>query len=195
MSVSVEHVVFPAVAFFFFLAFLVLLALLGKLAARATQGPPDGRRGCLGGCGLFAVLVLLCALGIAGFVAFALVTAAVTAVEHNPVQSVELIHAEDADAALGSERPSSGRGDQLVMRFEVEGDVEPLVAFVKRRFDLADEDVSLRVSRGEGTAALIELWLPLDSHDVEELRRELESSGWELPGGVRVKLRDSGYPR
>jgi hypothetical protein len=188
MRVSVDHGVIPLIACVLFLAFLVLLGTLGKLAAQATRGPAEGKRGCLGGCGLFAVLVFLCALGIAGFLGFLLAALGATAAEHNPIRSVQVLHVPGgAHGAPGFHRP-----DALIVRFEVEGEVEPLLELLRRRFDL--EDIELSVTPGEDGRSAVEVVLPVEARDVEELRSELEEAGWKLPSGVRVELRDYGYP-
>lgn len=189
MRVSIHHGVIPLVACILFLAFLILLGTLGKVAAQATRGPADGKRGCLGGCGLFAVLAFLCALGIAGFLGFLLAALGATAVEHNPIRSVQLLHVPGE----GRLHDFLGR-DALVVRFEVEGEAEPLLELLRRRFDLEGEELELSVTHGEDGTSTVEVVLPVDARDVEDLRRELEASGWKLPSGVRVELKDYGYP-
>jgi hypothetical protein len=190
MRVSIHHGVIPLAACVLFLAFLVLLGSLGRLAAQATRGPADGKRGCLGGCGLFAVLAFLCALGIAGFLGFLLAALGATAVEHNPIRSVQLLHVPGAGGGLHALR---GR-DALVVRFEALGEAPPLLELLRRRFDLEGEELELSVTRGEDGTSTVEVVLPVGARDVEDLRRDLEESGWKLPSGVRVELKDYGYP-
>jgi hypothetical protein len=186
------HVVFPALAVLVFLAFLVLLAVLGKMAASATRGPADGGRGCLGGCGLFVVILAFCALGVAGFVAFVLALTGVAAVEHNPIKSVEVIWPDAVPGGHGE--PGSRRRDAVpvLLRVTTEGEREDAIrrirAILERRLDVDDRvlDDLRTTTTAEGT--VIELRFPVDRRDLEEVRRELQAWGVEVGEGVRVVL-------
>jgi hypothetical protein len=186
-------VVVPALAILVFLAFRALLGILGMLVAGATRGPAEGRRGCLGGCALFAVIVLFCVLGVAAFVAFAATLAGVTAIEHNPIRSIEAIHLPNAEHG---ELPRRGARDLFCLRMDVQGRVDTAVAWVRRALDLDEHDeIDLRVVERREDGAVVELRVPVDARDVRELERELERLGHVLPDGVRIELEAQGYAR
>lgn len=173
MIAHTGHAFLFVFAFLIFLAFLVLLAVLAKIAASASRGPKEGSRGCLGGCGLALVLLFLCALGAAGFVAFLVAAAGATAATHNPVRGITVLR----DAA---------EPDHVRVVLEVEGDVRRLVQALERRFGRGA--VHLRVTRRGGGRSEIELDLPIDRGDVEQLERELQDLGFDLPKGIQIQL-------
>jgi hypothetical protein len=183
-------------ALLLFLGFLALLALLGRFAAQATRGPADGRRGCLGSSCLVLVVLFLCGLGVAGLALLATTVMAVGAVRHNPIRSVEFVqssprHAEEAPGPTFGRPPE----DFMALRFEVEGDVRGLFALLERRFGLDRRDLRLVAEERSGSTTLVELWIPIDARDLDELRRDLAQEGIELPDGLRVRFRDGGFPR
>ena len=182
---------FLLVALVVFGIFVLLLVALAIAAASATKGHEDGKRGCFGGCGLAAVLLFLCLLGIAGFVALFAVSTGVAAVDHNPVRSVSGVWDKEREV--------------VVLTFEVEGSAKFVLDVIEHRLDLTDEDVRLR-RRTEGPPDnpinLIDIEIPVDPHDIEELKEELrdfpglsERLGRPLPDGVRVIFRDAERPR
>ncbi len=196
MHPGVEHLVLIGMALLLFLGFLALLALLGRFAAQATRGPAEKRRGCLGSSCLVLVVLFLCGLGVAGLALLAATVLVVGAVRHNPIRGVEFVHVSPRHA-VEAPGPALGRPpeDYMAVRFEVEGDVRGLLELLERRFELDRGDLRLVAEeRSEGTT-LVELWIPIDASDLDELRRELAQDGLELPDGLRVRFRDGGYPR
>ena len=191
------EIAFPFLALIVFGAFVVLLIVVAKAAGRATRGPEDGRRGCLGGCGLAAVLAFLCLLAVVGLGAIVCFAAAVAAVDHNPIRSIEWSH------------DSSG-----VRPISVGGDTSPVrLRFVAERGfvgDLADwltqvVDGDVRLSKrddvdDEGNEVTIcDFYLPFSRHELMELerdiRRELPGFREGLPEVVRIEFRgaDRGF--
>ena len=189
MIASVSVIVTP-LAILLFLAFLALLALLAVVASRATRGPEDGRRGCLGGCGLFLVILLLCGLAIAGFVAFVVTLTGVTAIEHNPIRDISVHVPELPNTEHGEYK--RGRDVPILIRVETDGDHENVIPgirrFLERRFDIDDDAFEhVRTIRTE-TGTRIEISIPVDARDLENLERELEAWGLELERGLRIEL-------
>jgi hypothetical protein len=189
MIASIQVIV-PPLAVVLFLAFLVLLAIIARIAGSATRGPKGGERGCLGGCGLFAVILLCCGLAIAGFVAFVATLAGVTAIEHNPIRRIEGFRVPDG------ERLDTRRGERLYcIRFDVSEPADDAIAAIKRLLRLDERhDLRIDVERlHEGSR--VELTFPVSARDLEELDRNLERLGVDPPDGVRIELKDRGFPR
>jgi hypothetical protein len=180
--IALLRVLVPSLAVVLFLAFLGLLVVIARIAGSATRGPKEGERGCLGGCGLFAVILLCCALAVAGFAAFVATLAGIAAVEHNPIRRIE--------------DPVYERDEDLYcVRFETSEPADETIAYLKRLLRLDDHhDLQISVEPlGEGSR--IELRFPVSSRDLEQLDRDLERLGIDLPDGVRIELKDRGYPR
>jgi len=192
LPVASIHVVVPSLAVLLFLAFLVMLVVVAKIASSATRGPKEGSRGCLGGCGLVAVLGLLALLSIAGFVAFVATLAGVSALEHNPIKSIDGIYLPSTDPGLEGRR--EGRFHLI---FEVEGDVDRAIRMLERRvrrFDRRRYDgVEWSIQRREN-GARIDVSFPLDERELEDLERELEWLEIDRPDGFRIELESQGWP-
>lgn len=73
-----------------FAGFLSLLALLSLAVTKTVN--PDGKtaRGCFGGCAAALALVFLTGLGALGLGTFVVASAVGTAVDHNPIERIEI---------------------------------------------------------------------------------------------------------
>ena len=191
---------FLVIALLLFGGFVVLLAVIATAVGRATRtgGEGDGKRGCLGGCGLALVLLFLGLLGLVGLGAFVVTALSVAAVEHNPVKSIEV---DVGPADLRAPRaPRDRRGAEVpvTLRFEVVGPVGEEIA---RRIaqEIADEggrDVTVEFippvpgANGEGVS-VVEVVVRVDRRDIDEIQeigRNVAGRGVE---GLRIELRDS----
>jgi hypothetical protein len=186
------RIVIPSVAVLLFLAFLVLLVVIARIAGSATRGPKGGERGCLGGCGLFAVILLCCGLAIAGFVAFVATLAGVTAVQHNPIKSIDILLPDASSPARGDFPALRDDEVPVVVHVAADGDLTDAArrvrALLERRFDVDRRAFrNVRTVTGPDGSSL-ELWFPMRRRDLNDLRRELEAWGVELGGGVRITL-------
>ncbi|MEM7306456.1 MAG: hypothetical protein AAF682_07295 [Planctomycetota bacterium] len=199
---SSSSLLFPALVLLLFGAFLFLLLGLARAAGRATQVPEGGQRGCLGGCGLVAVLVFLCATAIAAFVALIALALGVAAVEHNPVESVEIRRFGESPTSW-----SEVSSDLVCLTFEFDGDAGWLVDLVGDLFEVEEADLHFIRRTEPGLfgeeRTMVDVYLPLDIDELDslegEIRRELPrlsarvSPGY--PEAVRVEFRAASRAR
>ncbi len=191
------EIAFPFLALIVFGAFILLLIAIAKAAGHATRGPEDGQRGCLGSCGLVAVLSFLCILAVAGLGAIVFFAAAVAAVDHNPIHSIEVRH----DGSTVERVSVGGDRSPVRLRFVVDrGFVADLAPWVKEQIG-GDVELDLRndVDENGNEITICDFYLPFSERDLAELDREIkrELPGFRegLPEVVRIEFRgaDRGF--
>lgn len=195
------------------------LLFIGLIAATVMLLRPskDGRGvgGCAG-CAIALGLFVAFALGAVGCTALTVIGLASTAAEHGPVRSLELEWDEpepDAwtpDAPQAPDAPdapepatpegaaSTPRDERFPVRLRVTldgtlspADVTRLTRFLRRR---VEGDLMLSVDTREeagGTVTSVELGLPVERDDLEQLQGELrdEMGELDLPRGLRIEIR------
>lgn len=195
---------FLVIALLLFGGFVVLLAVIATAVGRATRsgGDGNGKRGCLGGCGLVLVLLFLALLGFLGLGAFVATASMVAAVEHNPVRSIE-VDVGPEDLRYPRDLREQRRGEVPVrLRFEVVGQAGEEIArrIAQQVANEAGRDVSVtfhppapRVNGSEDSerVSIVEVVVLVDRRDVEEFEeigRNVAGRGIE---GLRIELQSS----
>ena len=176
-------------------AFVAFLAVLAGLSLAVTKSVnPDGRhaRGVFGGFASALALAFLCGMGAVGTGAFVLAAAVGTAVDKNPIESIEVRRggapSEDGDL------DRDWRHGPVHLLFTVRGDAgRELVELVREVVDVdqAELDEILTVHKQRSTDGtelrVFEFRLPFSEDDLEDLERDIRD---ELDG-LRVHLPES----
>jgi hypothetical protein len=171
-----------------------VLAIAVWMVVRSTRaGKGSGCTGCL----IALALVVAAGLGAVGCTALTAIGLSNEAVRHGPVRSIEF----DWDPPHAPGAPGMpGRADRdrfpVHMRIELDRpiDVARLSRWIR---DEVEGDVALRYEVETGAdgrpRAVLDLGLPIDRRDVEELRRELarELPVLDLPRAVRIEIRSA----
>ena len=193
--ISGIEIAFPFLALIVFGGFVLILIAIARAAGRVTKGPEDGKRGCLGGCGLAAVLAFLCLLAVAGLGALVFFAVAVAAVDHNPIRSIAIERSGIHPVSVG------GDTSPLRLRFVAErGFVTKLAIWLRGRVDGELElDINYEVDDEGNEVAICDFYLPFSDHELSELdreiRRELPGFREGLPESIRIEFRgaDRGF--
>jgi len=192
--------------------FLVFLGILAGLAIAVTKTVnPDGRvsRGFFGALGSSLAILFLCGLGLLGTALFGLALAVGTAIEKNPIESIEVyrdgvrheIAGDDITHAFRSryEPATYTSGDTAHVLFTVEGSAgRELLSFAQEVLGIDARDLERvltvtehRTASGR-TVEVYEFVLPLAQDEIEELeeeiRRECDGLNVRLPDGIAIRF-------
>jgi hypothetical protein len=190
--------------------FLSLLALLSLAVTKTVN--PDGQstRGCFGGCAAALALVFLAGVGAVGLGTFVVASAVGTAVDHNPIERIEIrrgsphgdaldvetyetVDALDALDALEHFENDDKHGPVHLL-FTMRGNAgQELIELVKEVVHIDHQEIEEFVTIHTRTGSdgeefqIVEFQLPFGDKDLNELEREIER---ELDG-LEIDLPDS----
>lgn len=197
----------------------VVLAIAVFLAFKSGEKGTTKLGGCAG-CAIALALLLIAGMGALGLVIVSVVSLPDEAVRRGPVRKFELHWGEDRSAPAPSESGESVRSElapgdaptpapapggapapsPLRLRLELRGmaDASSVIRWLRPR---VDEGTVIAVGEGRdeagATFTTIDLTIPLDAHDRDELKRlrhdlERDLPDFKLPTGVTVELRGPG---
>ena len=187
--------IFVLIALVLFGGLILLLGTIAFAAGRATRGDGEGKRGCLGGCGLVAVLLFLCLLGVVGCATLCVFAAGVTAVAANPIESIEWERhrlERVPEDRIRREYPAT-------LRFEVRGETgNELIDFLSQLIDHDLDYTRRRITKNGDEITEYLIGLPVTEYELrdieDEIARELELR-IHLPDSVKIRFkgRDFGF--
>jgi hypothetical protein len=188
----------PILVLAVYAGFLFLLGGLGLAATKAIDPRGENvRRGPGGTLAALVVTAFIAGLGLVGCAVFLGTTLVATAVEHQPVERIEILRGERPEVSDAVERSSKSfrLGEEpVVVRFTVKGELG--TELVDLMHELFDGEVGVYTDRDPvRDVTVYEFVVPVDERDVQELERELEKElDWRrdrglLPDGIVIELR------